>query len=174
MDAQTTLIVTPDSLLQQWVDEISAHAPSLKVMVYRGWNKDQIHKTMSTQPGTTPVIVQPVPVRPVPVKTSKRKRVTSKKTETYKEAPAASPVDAIEVPDEVPSWSLEVNSYDIWITTYTVLAHELPVARAPLVRPRRETTTYANTERMRSPLVKIEWYRVIMDEVQMVGGGKTE
>jgi E3 ubiquitin-protein ligase SHPRH len=29
-------------------------------------------------------------------------------------------------------------------------------------------------DRPRSPLVMCEWYRVVMDEVQMVGGGKTE
>lgn len=51
---------------------------------------------------------------------------------------------------------------------------DLGVARAPLQRPRREVAKYVEIYRDRSPLVMVEWNRVIMDEVQMVGGGKTE
>jgi E3 ubiquitin-protein ligase SHPRH len=34
---QTTLIVTPQSLLKQWVAEMRTHAPHLRVCVYEGW-----------------------------------------------------------------------------------------------------------------------------------------
>lgn len=67
-----------------------------------------------------------------------------------------------------------INEYDVCITTYGVLANDLHVARPPAQRPRRDGVPYANIVRQRSPLVTCEWYRVIMDEVQMVGGGKTE
>jgi E3 ubiquitin-protein ligase SHPRH len=34
---QATLIVTPPSLLKQWVAEMATHAPTLRVCVYAGW-----------------------------------------------------------------------------------------------------------------------------------------
>ncbi|KIO23593.1 hypothetical protein M407DRAFT_26965 [Tulasnella calospora MUT 4182] len=50
---------------------------------------------------------------------------------------------------------------------------ELNVARVPVKRPRREIAAYQpSDERFRSPLVMVEWQRVLMDEVQQVGGGK--
>jgi len=36
---QTSLIVTPPTLAGQWYDELCAHAPSLKVLLYEGWTK---------------------------------------------------------------------------------------------------------------------------------------
>lgn len=66
------------------------------------------------------------------------------------------------------------NQYDVIITTYQVLKADLDVARAVPMRPRRDNVIYHNVDRPRSPLVMCEWYRVVMDEVQMVGGGKTE
>ena len=71
-------------------------------------------------------------------------------------------------------WCSYINEYDVCITTYNVLTNDLHVARPPARRPRRDGASYANTVRQRSPLVTCEWYRVIMDEVQMVGGGKAE
>ena len=76
--------------------------------------------------------------------------------------------------DGILDWCSYINTFDVCITTYNVLRQDLTVARAPPVRPRREDVTYSNVERARSPLVMCEWYRVIMDEVQMVGGGKIE
>ncbi|KAI0920308.1 hypothetical protein AcV5_010081 [Taiwanofungus camphoratus] len=75
---------------------------------------------------------------------------------------------------EVLDWCSYVNTFDVCITTYTVLQHDLGVARPPPTRPRRANVRYSTVERVRSPLVMCEWYRVIMDEVQMVGGGKAE
>jgi E3 ubiquitin-protein ligase SHPRH len=71
-------------------------------------------------------------------------------------------------------WPAMANQYDVIITTYQVLKADLDVARAVPMRPRRDNVIYHNVDRPRSPLVKCEWYRVVMDEVQMVGGGKTE
>jgi len=76
--------------------------------------------------------------------------------------------------EEIVDWCSYINTFDICITTYNTLRQDLSVARAIPVRPRREDVVYSNTGRARSPLVMCEWYRVIMDEVQMVGGGKIE
>lgn len=79
-----------------------------------------------------------------------------------------------EAEEELVDWCNYVNQFDVCITTYNVLQQDLGIARPPPDRPRRSIATYINIERSRSPLVMCEWYRVIMDEVQMVGGGKTE
>lgn len=76
--------------------------------------------------------------------------------------------------DSNEEWCSHIDEYDVCITTYNVLKNDLHVARPPARRPRRDGVSYVNIERQRSPLVTCEWYRVIMDEVQMVGGGKTE
>ena len=76
--------------------------------------------------------------------------------------------------EEVQDWCAYVNTFDVCITTFPVLQHDLGVARAPPKRPRRAYVDYGNSSRTRSPLVMCEWYRIIMDEVQMAGGGKTE
>jgi E3 ubiquitin-protein ligase SHPRH len=77
-------------------------------------------------------------------------------------------------PNLILDWPAYINQYDVCITTYNVLRLDTTVARAPLKRPRRQDVEYKNLERPRSPLVVCEWYRVIMDEVQMMGMGKSE
>jgi E3 ubiquitin-protein ligase SHPRH len=76
--------------------------------------------------------------------------------------------------DGILDWCSYVNTFDVCITTYNVLRQDLTVARAPPKRPRRADVEYSNLDRPRSPLVMCEWYRVIMDEVQMMGTGKSE
>ena len=73
--------------------------------------------------------------------------------------------------DSVTEWPNFVHGYDVVITTYQTLRSDLYVAHAVPKRPRRTKVVY---ERPRSPLVMVEWKRVVMDEVQMVGGGKAE
>lgn len=170
MTCQTTLIVTPPSLAPQWADELAAHAPGLRVLIYDGWQK------------------VPVPITEKDIDAAREKRQKQRAAEKARKAKkgskgkgkAAAAVDAMEVDDDedddddVQDWCAYVNTFDVCITTYAVLQHDLGVARPPPVRPRRAYVDYGNTSRARSPLVMCEWYRVIMDEVQMVGGGKTE
>ncbi|KAI0706718.1 SNF2 family N-terminal domain-containing protein [Cerioporus squamosus] len=182
-EIKTTLIVTPPSLAPQWADELAAHAPGLKVLVYEGWQK-------------VPV---PISERDVAIEREKRQkqkakpRAKSKKParatkgkrkaladddddmdvdEDDEESTQAGDEDEKEQP--ILDWCAYVNTHDVCITTYNVLQQDLGVARPPPTRPRRAFVKYSTVHRSRSPLVMCEWYRVIMDEVQMVGGGKTE
>ncbi|KZV72312.1 hypothetical protein PENSPDRAFT_576385 [Peniophora sp. CONT] len=152
-EVKTTLIVTPSSLLRQWVDEITLHAPTLKVFVYEGWSK-------------LPINVQHNGLRATPTPATIQKGKGKSK---------AMDVDSPEPSKGVDTWAQFVQGYDVCITTYNVLQQDLHVARAPPRRPRRETAEYSTPAylRPRSPLVCVEFFRVIMDEVQMVGGGRS-
>ncbi|KAG5643859.1 hypothetical protein DXG03_009543 [Asterophora parasitica] len=186
---QSTLIVTPPALASQWVDELAAHAPSLKVMTYDGWSK-------------VPVPITSTQVEAAKLEHLKKKKKTahngSKKpvSNTKRRVTKQSLVDDFDMDidddgaskpgsgsdsassetetEEIQDWFAYVNSFDVVITTYTVLRSDFNVALAAPIRPRREDVVYSTVERTRSPLVMVEWNRVIMDEVQMVGGGKVE
>ncbi|KAG6916879.1 hypothetical protein DXG01_004788 [Tephrocybe rancida] len=167
---KTTLIVTPPSLASQWADELAAHAPGLKVLKYDGWSK-------------VPVPITQSQVEAAKLELSKSKRRKAKKTKRKlalldSDDDMSMDVDEEEVEvgveDEIVDWCTYVNGFDVVITTYSVLRSDFNVALAAPVRPRREDVVYSKVERTRSPLIMVEWYRVIMDEVQMVGGGKIE
>ncbi|PBK60985.1 hypothetical protein ARMSODRAFT_676532 [Armillaria solidipes] len=146
---KTTLIVTPPALASQWIDELATHAPTLKVLEYDGWSK------------------VPVPINATQLEEERARRAkTNQKRSKKGQAP--------EPLDDIIDWCTWVNTFDVVVTTYNVLKTDFNVARAAPVRPRRKDVVYSNVERPRSPLVMCEWQRVVMDEVQMVGGGKTE
>ncbi|KAG5929576.1 hypothetical protein E4U42_005391 [Claviceps africana] len=114
-----TLIVTPESLRQQWITEIARHAPSLRVKHYKG-----------------------------------RKKMP----DADADADEAAVVE-------------ELCGYDVVITTYSVLSAELHYALEPPQRSRRFERAY---HRATSPLVKISWWRVCLDEAQMIENGYTQ
>ncbi|KAL1937944.1 hypothetical protein VTO73DRAFT_12694 [Trametes versicolor] len=168
-EIKTTLIVTPPSLAPQWADELAAHAPGLRVLVYDGWQKVSVPITEKD--------IDAAREKRQKQRAAEKARKAKKGSKGKGKAAAASDemeVDDDEYGDDVQDWCAYVNTFDVCITTYAVLQHDLGVARPPPVRPRRAYVDYGNTSRARSPLVMCEWYRVIMDEVQMVGGGKTE
>lgn len=147
-DIRTTLIVTPSSLSQQWIDEFARHAPSLKILVYPGWRNLSIRENS--------------PTKVVSLRTEKGK---------VKDAGSTEPEHA-NISLLLESWPAYINDFDVCVTTYDILRSDLNVARAPPARPVRKNAEYSREKRPISPLVLCEWYRVIMDEVQMVGGGK--
>jgi E3 ubiquitin-protein ligase SHPRH len=106
-----TLIVTPPSLLDQWLSEIRRHAPELAVMHY---------------PGLPPM-------------------ASGKRNEKAIVG--------------------ELSRHDVVVTTYDVLRAEIHAAMDPPARSMRGEQRY---ERARSPLVEISWWRVCIDEAQMV------
>ncbi|KAB5563297.1 SNF2 family N-terminal domain-containing protein [Coniochaeta sp. 2T2.1] len=106
-----TLIVTPPSLLDQWIAEIGRHAPGLKIMQYSG----------------------------LPSMASGKR-------------------DEKAILDRL-------LRHDVVVTTYDVLRAEVHAAMEPPARSMRRDRAY---ERPKSPLVEISWWRVCIDEAQMV------
>lgn len=105
-----TLIVTPPTLLDQWLSELHRHAPQLQVMHY---------------PGLPPL--------------------------------ASGKRDEKAIVDEL-------SRHDVVVTTYDVLRSEMHTAMDPPSRSMRGE----QRERAKSPLVELSWWRVCIDEAQMV------
>jgi E3 ubiquitin-protein ligase SHPRH len=57
------------------------------------------------------------------------------------------------------------SNFDVILTTYQVLAHEVHFAEDPPARNMRQERKF---ERKRSPLVQIQFWRAVMDEAQMI------
>ena len=167
--------MTPPSLAGQWKEEFERHAPSLKVLMYDGWSKVKV-----------PITKREADLKRLPnvkqAKVSKNKEKTPNGKAAAAIAGEAMDVDSEASPstsasmngensDSVIEWPDFVHGYDVVITTYPTLRSDLYVAHPDPKRPRRTKVVY---ERPRSPLVMVEWKRVVMDEVQMVGGGKAE
>ncbi|WFD35561.1 RING-type E3 ubiquitin transferase [Malassezia cuniculi] len=110
-----TLIVAPETLRRQWLDEIGRHAPSLRVYSYTG------HR--------------------------------------------AAAADATKA--GMPSFVEWARALDVIVASFDTLGRELA---ASCKAPERALRRPAKYERPRSPLVQLEFLRVVMDEVQLVGG----
>ena len=106
-----TLIVTPSSLLEQWLSELGRHAPHLKVLSYPGLKK------------------------------------------------AAKNKHGVEMSARY------LDEHDVVVTTYDVLRNELWLASDEPQRSMRNSKQY---KRPTSPLVQLSWWRVCIDEAQMV------
>lgn len=110
-----TLVVAPETLRRQWLDEISRHAPSQRIYSYTG------HRMAAR--------------------------------------------DAAK--EGMPSFVEWARSLDIIVTSFDTLGRELA---ASCKAPERSMRRPAKYERPRSPLVQLEFLRVVMDEVQLFGG----
>jgi E3 ubiquitin-protein ligase SHPRH len=113
-----TLIITPPSILEQWINEVHTHAPELKVFHYNGL---------------------PPPSAP------------------RREHAAATLENLLK--------------FDIVLTTYNVLSKEIHHATPP---PDRLLRNEKRHERRSSPLVEISWWRVCLDEAQMIESGVSQ
>ncbi|KAH3986244.1 hypothetical protein HBI56_036110 [Parastagonospora nodorum] len=113
-----TLIITPPSILEQWISEIHTHAPELKVFHYRG----------------------------LPPSSAPKKDHTAATVEN-------------------------LLKFDVVLTTYNVLSKEIHHATPP---PDRSLRNLKRHERRKSPLVEISWWRVCLDEAQMIESGVSQ
>ncbi|EOA80939.1 uncharacterized protein SETTUDRAFT_144073 [Exserohilum turcica Et28A] len=113
-----TLIITPPSILEQWISEMHTHAPELKVCHYKG-----------LPPTSAP-----------------------------KNQHDAASIDYL-------------MQHDVVVTTYQVLSKEIHHAVPP---PDRSSRRAKRHERRTSPLMGISWWRVCLDEAQMVESGVSQ
>jgi E3 ubiquitin-protein ligase SHPRH len=112
-----TLIVTPQHILKQWLNELATHAPHLNVLHYEGMGRSQ--KSKNAKWASVEHMLQ----------------------------------------------------FDVVVTTYSVLAREVHWADTPPDRNLRHKPRHVSR---RSPLVMISWWRVCLDEAQMVESGVSQ
>ncbi|KAK3326314.1 SNF2 family N-terminal domain-containing protein [Apodospora peruviana] len=111
LTTSATLIITPSTLLDQWLSELDRHAPALRVLYYPGLKK------------------------------------------------------ATKTKDEEVALVKRMAQQDVVITTYETLRSEIWLATEAPQRSMRGEKQY---ERPKSPLVQLSWWRVCIDEAQMV------
>ncbi|TAQ85853.1 hypothetical protein B7494_g5812 [Chlorociboria aeruginascens] len=114
-NVSTTLIITPSSILQQWISEINKHAPHLNVMHYKGI---KAHGTMDSS-------------------------------------------ELMEI----------MAGSDIVVSTYSVLAAEINFTQ---LNPEKSLRKEPKYPRPKSPLMQLSWFRVCIDEAQMLQSGVTQ
>lgn len=183
-EVAATLVVTPLPLLQQWVNEMINHAPNLRICVYPGW-KTMIKQLEGKRSDARRLHKQ----REANNLKRKTKRMRNQTRAKYAKGRNGERVevdmessdesddeDDIDDGDQLSLLKLTqqafleyVRGHDVVITTYQTLGEDLTVAVPAPARSRRSTAKYNLEERPRSPLVMCEWWRVIMDEVQLHG-----
>lgn len=110
--SSATLIITPPSILPQWISELRRHSPTLKVFNYKG---------IKSYPG----------------------------------------LDQVQLLDKL-------SNHDVVFTTYNVLSSEIHYSRPAPDRQLRAEKRYAPPK---SPLTQLLWWRVCLDEAQMIESG---
>jgi E3 ubiquitin-protein ligase SHPRH len=150
-------------LQKQWIEELAKHAPSLKVVVFDGW------KNMASMMASQTI---QAPKRKKPAKWSKKKNKKNKESDDDETDEVMK--DIVYETSVQEEWANFCQEYDVVITTYSVMTHELSVAKGAVSRPRRDNVEYGERSLPKSPLIMVEFWRVIMDEVQLSGGTNTE
>ncbi|WVQ76787.1 hypothetical protein IAR50_006461 [Cryptococcus sp. DSM 104548] len=163
-EVAASLIVTPPSLLKQWVAEIRRHAPSLRICVYDGWQS--LQKGVQRQRDAQ----QKIRAKKETERKRKAQEQSRNNTRTkYSKASNGQPVKAERREEEVEEEEEEEGSSPETLLDITQMSSDLKVALPAPARSRRSKANYRLNDRPRSPLVMVEWWRVIMDEVQLQG-----
>lgn len=149
--SKTTLIVCPDSILSQWSDEITLHAPSLSTMVYNGASEDR-SKTpteVANEMSSHDIVVTSYSVMAREVHNAK-----------YNPARAKRARRATTMRRDLSDELKDPNAYDKEaLDALKEIYDDMNLLNA---QP-EERTDYS------SPLVLLEFWRMVLDEVQMVG-----
>jgi E3 ubiquitin-protein ligase SHPRH len=149
--SKTTLIICPDSILSQWYDEVSLHAPSLSVMIYNGSSKfnNRTPTEIATEMSQHDIVITSYSVISREVHNAKYNPARAKRSRRATTSRRDLGAD-LDNPDELDKEAVEALKEiydDINLLTDAV----------------EERKDYS------SPLVLLEFWRMVLDEVQMMG-----
>lgn len=149
---KSTLIVCPESILHQWNDEIELHAPSLTVMIYKGLYKSAPKSSLDLAKEMSQHDIILTSYSTISREIHNALYNPSLRPKRQKKTPIA-----------------QVNNIDLKfinfedkeaLETYKQMNEEIAINQQ-IFRERDDHS---------SPLVMVEFWRLILDEVQMVGG----
>eukprot|EP00741_Cyanophora_paradoxa_P013784 tig00020710_g13306.t1 len=156
-----TLVVCPDAIREQWRAEARRHAPHLKLFVYEGLrSREGQAEAEAAEAGEATGKVETTP---------RKRRSSGKKSASGKKGGGGGEEGwGPEAAEEAAVRAEELAGCDLVLTTYTVLRSEVNYSQqADVLRALRFQKRYDVPE---SPLLALDWWRVILDEAQMVEG----
>jgi len=177
LKCKSTLVVSPDSIREQWRFELKRHAPDLKVYVYEGIRSQVLH---GEEQGAATAETEGKKKRKRARRSDRGGDSSSKKDaaecslwndgDSSRASSQSMPFDVMDGDgDGQPQISAEeLAQYDVVLTTYTVLRTEVNYSqRADVIDALRYVKKYDVPD---SPLLSLSWWRVVLDEAQMVEG----
>ncbi|KAM9905817.1 hypothetical protein OXX79_001921 [Metschnikowia pulcherrima] len=190
--AKTTLIAAPDSIIRQWYSEICQICPSLSVTIYKGLGK---YPELNNIPQYIAEFLQSYDVvllnyatlsketdyanyssRHKPTRGGKKRNIEESEEDSGGKnasqplvSASTAEVDTYKAEFRLPEFNNQQNvalsqrKYERKVMTD--LAEKIA---------RRDLKTISHTQYYESPLMSCQWWRVVLDEVQMVSSGSTK
>ncbi|GEQ70207.1 hypothetical protein JCM33374_g3883 [Metschnikowia sp. JCM 33374] len=189
--AKTTLIAAPESIIRQWYTEICQICPSLSVTIYKGLGK---YPELSNIPQYIAEFLQSYDVVLLNYSTLAKETDYANYSSRHKPTRGGQKRTSDELDEElgnkrpnkraIDSMTPEVESFkaDFHIPDFTnqdqVLLSQKKFERTVVTElakkiARRDLSSISHTEYYESPLMSCQWWRVVLDEVQMVSSGST-
>lgn len=181
--AKTTIIVAPDSILKQWFNEASRLCPNLSVTIYKGLGRypelGNIPRYVSEYLQRFDIVLMNYVTlsremdyanyssRHIPTRGGKKRNASEMEGEGNKDTPpsASSLVDEFKAELNPQQQSTEETNFNQKRYNKAVMDELMAKVR------REDLSTIPHTHYYESPLMLCQWWRVVLDEVQMVSSG---